>query len=134
MKGLKTLNLKRLHIYSSNKFIKSIIIERSIFLHFPSCVYFLKMNMFQLSSLSNRIISIGSVIIASVGRSVGGRCVDGSMSEWSVVGSSLGRWSVDLIKPILYRNCQLMFGMTYVTKQALYRFFEFFKSFKSTAI
>ena len=100
------------HIYSSNKFIKSIIIDRSIVLHFPSCVGFYKINMFQLSSLWNRIVSGGWVIIGSVGRSVCGRWVGGTKSGWSVVGWSVGRLSVDLIKPI---SCSLAKVACYLT-------------------
>ena len=42
---------------------------------------FCKIDIFLLSSLLNRILSVGSVSIWSVGRWVGG-----SVSKWSVVG------------------------------------------------
>ena len=50
---------------------------------------FCKMNLLHWSSLWNKILSTGSVIIGSVGQWVGGRLVGGSVSKWSVVG-----WSV----------------------------------------
>ena len=39
-----------------------------------------------------------------MGRWVGGRLVAGSVSKSSVVGWSVGRWSVDLIKPLKKRE------------------------------
>ena len=43
------------------------------------------------------------MIIGSVGRWVGGSVVSGLVSKWSVIVGrwSVGRWSVDLIKPVL---------------------------------
>ena len=47
---------------------------------------FRKMDIIQLSNLWNRIVSVGSVIIGSVGRWIGGRWVGWLVNKWSVVG------------------------------------------------
>lgn len=50
---------------------------------------FCKIEIFILSSLLNRILSVRLVSIGSVGRLVGGRLVGGLVSKWSVVGGSV---------------------------------------------
>ena len=61
-------------------------------------------------------MSVGSVIIGSVGRWVGGRLVDGSVSKWSVVGWSVVGGSVvgGFNKTLhLYPFLELVFPFTF---------------------
>ena len=62
------------------------IIDLSIVLHFLSCLFFVKCILFNYQVYEIEIVSVGSVIIGSVGRQVGGSASKSWLVGWSVVG------------------------------------------------
>ena len=72
-----------------SKIVFKEIIDRSTVLYFSSCVYILLNGCPHIFEPFKHKIFVGSVIIGSVGRSVGGRWISGLVGKWSVVSGSV---------------------------------------------